>query len=98
MQQRIRIFVFVSLLILNFSSSLANSVDPKIKWQVLETDHFKVIFDSNMNEVARLFAWQAERAHFLLQPIFKEHPAKTHVLINDSTDFANGFAGFFLFR
>lgn len=97
MQQRIRFFVSVSLLIFNFSSSLASSVDPKIKWQVLETDHFKVIFDSNLNEVARLFAWHAERAHFFLQPIFKEYPAKTHILINDSTDFANGFAGFFPF-
>lgn len=72
----------------------AASVDPHIEWKVIETDHFNIIYDQKLHQTARLFAWQAERAHFLLQPIFKEYPSKTHVLITDTSDLANGFASF----
>lgn len=74
--------------------AIAASVDPAIDWKVIRTPHFKVIYDQKMRTVARLYAWQAERAYAFLKPIFKEAPDLTHVIITDTSDFANGYAGF----
>lgn len=91
----VSVFKVFIILILDLSSiAYSASVDPNIEWKVIETEHFKIIYDSQLHSVARLYAWQAERAHSFLEPIFKEHPSKTHVLISDSTDFANGSARF----
>lgn len=86
----------VSILLVFFLGleAQAASVDPAIDWDVIRTPHFKIIYDKKLKNLARLYAWQAERAHSLLKPIFKKAPDLTHVLISDTSDFANGFASF----
>ena len=94
MQVRLgKLLICLYLLCISLSSHGA-SVDPAIDWKVIKTKHFRIIYDKKMRTVARLYAWQAERAYELLVPIFKKAPEITHVLITDSSDFANGYAGF----
>jgi len=67
---------------------------PEIKWYVMETPHFLVYFDKRKHtEVAKDVAGIAEKCY---GPITKrlghEPEAKTHIIILDTDDYANGFA------
>ncbi|MGE3758660.1 MAG: hypothetical protein AB7H97_12935, partial [Pseudobdellovibrionaceae bacterium] len=61
-------------------------------WQKISTPHFDIVYDAKHKELAEGYAVRAEKAYELLIPIFREAPAKTTILINDSTDLANGYA------
>ncbi|USN48125.1 MAG: PD40 domain-containing protein [Pseudobdellovibrionaceae bacterium] len=76
------------------SYPFAQASDPRIKWEVLETDHFQIIYDQRYPEAAREYAVASEVARTRLLPIFKEAPQKTLVLLDSSTDSANGMATF----
>lgn len=66
--------------------------DPKIEWQVLETENFSIVYDSRHYALAMEYARDSERAHRATKPFFKEAPRKTVVVLDDSGDLANGFA------
>ncbi|MCM2282389.1 MAG: hypothetical protein NDI61_11155 [Bdellovibrionaceae bacterium] len=66
--------------------------DPNIVWQVLETEHFAVIYDSRHYALAEEYARDAERAYRSTLRFFGEAPAKTVLVLDDSSDLANGFA------
>ncbi len=66
--------------------------DPSISWEVLETPHFHLLFDSRHYWLAQRYAAFSEQAFLALQPIFKEYPEKTTLVLNDNTDLANGYA------
>lgn len=70
-------------------------VDPSIHWQVLQTDHFEIIYDKTQKSLAEHYAHYAELSYVQLKNVFSELPDKTTIVIDDSTDQANGFAGFF---
>lgn len=68
------------------------AVDPSINWKVIKTPHFEVIYDAKQHQIAQQYAGYAEYSFDLLSPIFKEFPDKTVVVIDDSSDQANGYA------
>lgn len=85
----------ISILFLAFFFSFFSSkayIDPKIEWKILNTEHFHIIYDSTQRELAEKYGIACERAYHLLAPIFVEAPEKTTILLDDSTDIANGFA------
>ena len=86
------LLVIVATLTLNLRVARAQIIDPKLNWLTLETPHFIIVYDSRHYWVAQQYAANAEQAYQALQPIFKEAPAKTTIVINDNTDLANGFS------
>ena len=79
-------------LLVGVPTKSAFAVDPDIKWRVLETNHFKVVYDSRHYPLAQKYALFAEQSYVTLVPVFKEAPRKTTLVLNDSTDLANGYA------
>lgn len=74
-----------------FSSS--PPIDPNRRWQIIETDHFEIIYDEKNLKLAQEFASEAERAEKLLQPFFKiPLSKKIPVAVTDVSDAANGSA------
>lgn len=66
---------------------------PDHEWQTLETPHFAIHFHEGLEEVAQQAARGLERAHELLVPRLGEGPKRrTHVVVSDDTDAANGSA------
>lgn len=85
--------LFFTLFFLLCSNSLYAQVAPEINWKLIKTDHFDVIFDANQHALAKIYAQEAERAHYLLAPLFNnEAPNRTVLILNDSTDSANGYS------
>lgn len=71
----------------------AEASDPSIEWRQIRTPHFMVIFDSRHHELAKLYAEFAEQAYATVAPSFGGiTPPQTVLVINDSSDIANGFA------
>ncbi len=73
-------------------SSFAFASAPDVEWRKIETPHFTVIFDSKHYPLAQEYAKAAEQAFVSTTPVFGVWPEKTVLLIDDSTDIANGFA------
>lgn len=71
----------------------ARAGDPERAWHTLETDHFVVHYYDPLGDVGRRVAVVAERAHAVLTGELGRIPEeKTHVVVIDDTDGANGFA------
>lgn len=69
------------------------SLNPHKTWRVLETENFEIIYNEDDRLVAEKFAAEAEHAHQTLQPIFQvPQKRKTHLVVADITDQANGSA------
>lgn len=67
--------------------------DPDLDFQTLETPHFYVHYYDEVEALAHRAARTAEEAHRLLVPLLGLDPAgKTHIVINDRVDTANGSA------
>ena len=89
----LKVFALVCLVLaLNCPANLAFAVDPDIHWRVLETNHFKVVYDSRHYPLAQKYALFAEQSYATLIPVFKEAPRKTTLVLDDSTDNANGYS------
>lgn len=73
----------------NFQSLAGLS--PYTKYQTFDTEHFHFIYEAGYFEFTKRAALHIEHAHEILQPIFKWTPRqKTHILIADHSDAANG--------
>ena len=71
----------------------AHGGDPRLSWKTIETEHFVIHYHEPLGDVARQVAQAAEYSHRVLSPAFGHEPAeKTHIVITDDTDGANGFA------
>jgi Tol biopolymer transport system component len=71
----------------------ARAGDPTRVYRTIESDHFVVTYYEPLGDVARRIAVVAERAHRTLAPALGHAPdSKTHILLLDDTDSANGFA------
>ncbi|QDG53983.1 hypothetical protein FIV42_25540 [Persicimonas caeni] len=67
--------------------------DPDLEYYTLETPHFYVHYYSGLEDFAHRVAKVHEEAHIILSPLLDWTPAdKTHVVITDKTDTANGSA------
>ncbi|MBI4511989.1 MAG: PD40 domain-containing protein [Deltaproteobacteria bacterium] len=75
------------------AGSTAHAGDGRQAWRTLETEHFVVHYYEPNEDVGRRVAVVAERAHRVLSPALQHAPReKTHLVLNDTSDGANGFA------
>jgi WD40 repeat protein len=90
MKQKIKLFllfVFINI------SNTANAVDPRLNWKTVETSHFYIHYAQGYERLAQKTANAAEQAHEKLQPAINWQPNdKTHLVVSDETDSANGYA------
>ena len=90
------IFTLLCFIILAQSanaSAQSEKFDPTLKWQTIETPHFRINYHEGLEGLAQEAAVEAEEAYKTLSAEFGYAPPdKTEIVIADATDFANGFA------
>ncbi len=87
-----RTFLVGSLATLTPVAALAVN-DPRLKYKTLDTAHFSINYYGDLEPIARHILGAAEGAHERLSPLLGWTPSeKTHILITDFTDSANGSA------
>ncbi len=70
--------------------------DPALNYHTITTENFYVHYYDGLDELARRTAIYAEESHEVLVPLMDWKPAsRTHVLVTDKLDTANGFARVF---
>ena len=85
-----KLYIAVALMLV---SAAAQAVDPFLDWQTLESPHFLVHFDARHRDYAQHAVNIAEAVHKRLTTELQWTPAeKTHLVLSDESDFANGFA------
>ena len=68
-------------------------VDPALRWRTLQTEHFLIHFAEANRSQARTVAGVAERVYARTTALLDWRPRqRTHVVLLDSADFANGYA------
>jgi hypothetical protein len=68
-------------------------VDPELRWRTLQTEHFLIHFAEQYRAEARTVAAVAERIYPRTTALLDWRPRlRTHIVVMDSADFANGFA------
>ncbi len=83
----------LAVLLLVARSGSAHAGDPDRVWRTLETAHFAIHYYEPNEDIARRVANVAERSHRVLSVALAHAPRdKTHVVLVDDTDGANGFA------
>lgn len=86
----------VCLGVLSGPSSSMGQVPPDEPWRRIETEHFRIVFPSTLEDLARRLGHRAEAAWELLS---RELPppsgGKIDVVLSDHVDLTNGFAGVF---
>jgi len=71
----------------------ALALDPRFVWETLETPHFQVHYHQGMYRYAQRAARAAELSWERLVPLLDHVPdSRTHIVVQDDTDFANGNA------
>jgi sugar lactone lactonase YvrE len=83
-----KIIFFFALLI----ALPALALDPRFSWETLETPHFQVHYHQGMYRYALRTARVAEESYRRLVPLLDHEPDRTHIVVEDDTDFANGNA------
>src|SRR5437660_12602426 len=75
------------------SSSASSLFDPIYRFRVLRTDHFVIYFHQGEDRLAgRLAAIAEETWRALERPLGRKPPRRTHVVLVDQTELANGSA------
>ncbi|MEW6066871.1 MAG: BamA/TamA family outer membrane protein [Nitrospirota bacterium] len=83
----------ILLIILLPVQLMAASIDPSFKFSTIRTDHFIIHYHQGLEETAIKSSEIAEEAHHMLTPLFNWTPEeKTHIILLDNTDLANGLA------
>ena len=78
------------LLLCSFQS---NAADPGLDWKTHESEHFLIHYPQNLKGFVGKVDYLAERSHESLSAYFHWQPKqKTHVILLDEVDQANGFA------
>ena len=71
----------------------AQFVDPSLPWRTFDTEHFSIHFPEHLRAQARLVADTAESVYPRVTGLLRWQPVlRTHVVVLDSADFANGLA------
>jgi hypothetical protein len=90
MKKALLLLLFVLVL---SSSPCAADIDPSFEFSTLETEHFRIHYHQGLKWLAEQAARMAEEAHCLLTSAFGWSPSgKTHIVLIDNSDFANGSA------
>lgn len=87
------IFIVISLAFMS-SHAMAATLDPDLKFYTRETAHFSIHYQQGLEQTADRAAGLAEQAHAMLTKALGWTPEgeKTHLVLADRSDFANGFA------
>lgn len=89
----ISLFVGCVFLLLSLLPRTATAIDPQQNWKTTYTEHFYIHYVVGQEALAQKAANAAERAHRLLHNKLQWQPAdKTHVVLSDEVDLANGRA------
>ncbi len=85
--------IIIKTCLLLFTSFTALAIDPQLDWKTLETDNFYIHYPDGYKSYSIRVANIARNAHHKLQPLIEWQPLeKTHLIISDHADFANGYA------
>ena len=88
--------VAVALAVLLVAPNAAAVDDPALDYHTITTPHFYVHYHDGLEDLARRSAEIAEESHQVLSPLLDWEPAaRTHMLVTDQADVANGFARVF---
>ncbi len=93
-RQIIGILCLTLLSVLLLSAPLeAQGRDPRLSWHTFYTKHTAIHYHDPLKAVAKRVADIAEHAHTVLAPLIDHRPReRTHFVVNDLSDNANGFA------
>jgi surface antigen Omp85-like protein/WD40 repeat protein len=84
---------FALVAVLSGTARAGGPIDPALRFRVLATEHFVIYFHQGEDASARRLATIAEETwRALRQPLGVQPPPKTHVVLVDQTELANGFA------
>jgi Tol biopolymer transport system component len=87
------LFVFLAAAVLSGAANAA-VYDPEFRFRTMETPRFSIHYHQGLDNVAARVAMIAETVHGRMVDAFQWSPReKTQVVLVDSSDFANGFAG-----
>jgi len=73
-------------------SEPVSALPSDIHWSQIETQHFVIIYDSKHQNLGEQYAQYAEEAFQSVSAVFGLWPDKTVILLDDTTDLANGSA------
>lgn len=72
-------------------SAIAATFDPSFKFRVIETSHFSIYYHDGLEEISKRAASVSEEVYGKLTTLLQWEPQeKTHIVIADNADFANG--------
>ena len=75
------------------SAAQAQFVDPSLPWRTFDTEHFSIHFSEHLRARALVVADTAESVYPRVTGLLRWKPAlRTHIVVLDSADFANGLA------
>ena len=70
---------------------------PELDWQVVETEHFRILFHQGLDEAASYTAEVAEAAYGPVTDLYGYEPSShIRIILKDYDDYANGAAFFYL--
>lgn len=82
--------------LLAFPLSCLAQNHPELDWQVIETEHFRVLYHQGLEEAAPRAAQIAEEAYGPVTRLYEYQPeGKVRILLKDYDDYANGAAYFY---
>lgn len=86
-------FISITFVLLSVASKTDAAIDPRHNWKTTSTEHFYIHYVAGQEGFALKAARAAERAHRLLHNKLQWQPEdKTHVVLSDEVDLANGWA------
>jgi hypothetical protein len=92
-KRRSALFVFLAAAVLSGAAHAA-VYDPSFRFRTMETPRFSIHYHQGLDNVAARVARIADTVHARMVDAFRWSPReKTQVVLVDSSDFANGFAG-----
>ncbi len=89
-----RIFYLILLLSCSLAQSWHNH--PELEWQTFETEHFIFHYHNETERSCREAATVAENIYFSITQFYDFEPdSKTHIILKDTDDYANGAAYYY---
>ena len=83
----------ISILLILLLAQPTKAADPNYYWRTLTTAHFVITYPKGYESWAARTSVLAEKAYDVTTRIMGHHPhGKTHIVITDYTDLANGWA------
>ena len=84
------------LFILSCTSAAWSQNHPELEWQLLETEHFRILYHQGLEGAAARTAEVAEQAYGPVTRLYGYEPgSKVRIILKDHDDNANGAAFFF---